>query len=161
MYEGNSGGPLISENGKLIGVNATRRDGEEFTFAIALGDIRRFIGTSTKQPLTQNALAKAPESKPCRPTRVAERRNAENTATLRFFDSKCSGKADTVQFVFDDGRSPFVAKASDLTGKIDMVAIQKNSAQEIYLRGKKNTIELESSPNNADTKLDKLEIKRP
>jgi S1-C subfamily serine protease len=161
LYEGNSGGPLISENGKLIGVNATRRDGEEFTFAIALGDIRRFIGTSTEQSLTQNALAKALVSKACRPMRVAERRNSENTATLSFFDSKCTGKADTVRFVFDDGRPTFIAKASDLSGKIDMVAVQKNSAQEIYLRGKKNTIQLESSPANAEAKVDKLEIRRP
>jgi hypothetical protein len=63
--------------------------------------------------------------------------------------------------VFDDGRSPFVAKASDLTGKIDIVAIQKNSAQEIYLRGKKNTIELESLSANAGTNVEKLEIRRP
>lgn len=161
LYEGNSGGPLISEGGKLIGVNATRREGEEFTFAIALSDVRRFIGTSTEQHPTPNALAKAPLPKECRPTRVAERRNSENTATLSFFDSKCSGTVDAVRFVFDDGRPAFVAKASDLGGKIDMVAVQKNSAQEIYLRGKKNTIELESLPANAEAKVDKLEIRRP
>jgi V8-like Glu-specific endopeptidase len=161
LYEGNSGGPLISENGKLIGVNATRRNGEEFTFAIALNDIRGFIGTATGQPPSSSALAKAPVSKACQPVRVAERRNTGNTATLSFFDSKCSGKADTVRFVFADVRPEFVAKTSDLTGKIDVIAAKKNNAQEIYLRGKKSTIQLESVPGNETTQIDRLEIKRP
>ena len=161
LYEGNSGGPLISEGGKLIGVNATRRDGEDFTFAIALSDIRRFIGTPSEQPARQNSLAKTSSSKTCQPARVAERRNTENTATLTFFDSKCTGKADTVRFIFDDGRPAFVVKASDLTGKIDVVAVQKKNAQEIYLHGKRDTIELESMPVNAQAKVDKLEIRRP
>jgi S1-C subfamily serine protease len=161
LYEGNSGGPLISDDGNLIGVNATRRDGEQFTFAIALSDIRRFIGTVTEQSLTSTALAKVPASKECRPTRVAARRNTEDTATLVFFDSKCSGKVDTVRFVFDDGRPAFVAKTSELTGKIDTVAVQNGRSQEIYLQGKKNTIKLENGPFDAYKEVEKLEIGRP
>lgn len=161
LYEGNSGGPLISDSGRLIGVNATRRDGEQFTFAIALGDIRRFIGTAAEQSLTPSVVAKAPVSKACHPVRVAERRNTENTATLVFFDSKCSGKADTVRFVFDDGRPSFVAKTSDLTGTIDIVAVQNQRSQEIYLRGKKNSIELEGTPISTERKIEKIEIRRP
>lgn len=161
LYEGNSGGPLISEGGKLIGVNAARREGEEFTFAVAVGDVRRFVGETPKNPLSENLTAKAASPSACRPARIAERRNADNTATMTFFDSKCSGKADMVRFVFDDGRPDLMARTSELGGRIDMVAINRKAGQEVYIRGKNSTIELEGEPTNANSKIDKLQVKRP
>ena len=40
---GNSGGPLLSNNGKLVGVNSMGREGEGLNFAIAVSEVKRFI----------------------------------------------------------------------------------------------------------------------
>ena len=132
LYQGNSGGPLVSDQGQLIGVNASKREGEQFTFAISLSEIRRFLGSDTAPFLVRV------ESEPvCKRSKLAEGRNLENTGTLVLYDTDCDGKADTQLLVPDDASKPFVtAKSFDGTGNVDMVRVQRGNSVSTYLGGK-------------------------
>ena len=59
---GNSGGPLISAEGRLVGINSFKSSGEALNFAVAVNDVKRFVESK------QNRLAKAPS--PARPKRT-------------------------------------------------------------------------------------------
>ena len=136
LYEGNSGGPLVSERGQLIGVNASKREGEQFTFAISLAEVRRFLGDSASAPAAAS-VARAEEQAACKRSKIAEGRNPDNTGTLTLYDTNCDGKADVQLMVPDDPGKPFVtAKSSDGTGKVNVVRVQKGNSVSTYLGGK-------------------------
>ena len=40
---GNSGGPLFSENGKIVGINTWGADGQNLNFAVAVDHAKEFI----------------------------------------------------------------------------------------------------------------------
>ena len=135
LYQGNSGGPLVSDQGQLIGVNASKREGEQFTFAISLSEIRRFLAGDAETFPAKEAFAKVDTA--CKRSKIAEGRNQENTGTLVLYDTNCDGKADAQLFVPDDASKPFVtARSSDGTGKVDMVRVQKGNSVSTYLGGK-------------------------
>lgn len=137
LYEGNSGGPLVSEEGHLIGVNASKREGEQFTFAISLSEIRRFLGNDTASASAKERLVGAESVPVCKRRKFAEGRNPENTGTLILYDTNCDGKADVQLMVPDDASKPFVlAKSSDGTGKVDIVREQRGNSVSTYLGGK-------------------------
>ena len=108
---GNSGGPLIDNDGNLVGVNSFKSKGENLNFAVTSLEVLSFIdGLST-------SLKKEPQKrKPKLSKKVAKKVDTNN-----------DGKPDT--FYIDDngdGKIDFVLKDSDHNGKPDMIGTDTN-----------------------------------
>jgi hypothetical protein len=111
---GNSGGPLLSESGKLIGINSFKESGEGLNFAVALSEISAFLNLPNAQVQSVSST--------CKPTRLYQGRNQENTGALTQIDSNCDGKADVFILLPDDTSKPRMALIdSNFDGKVDIV----------------------------------------
>lgn len=134
LYLGNSGGPLVSDNGRLIGINASKVEGEKFAFAIALQDIQRFLDQAQALPAQQ--VVHASPKTGCVPKEMARGRNADNTGTVALFDTNCDGKSDTQLLTLDGAADDLtIATSSDGSGRIDMVRAHKGARVSTYLSG--------------------------
>ncbi len=103
---GNSGGPLLSDLGHLIGVNAfirVERGVENLNFAVSVLDVRKFLAEPAGR-LAQNAERAAPQPEPqlCEPREYYSGRNLENNADIRLADVFCRGKANAILIFPDD-----------------------------------------------------------
>jgi S1-C subfamily serine protease len=136
LYTGNSGGPLVSENGQLIGINASKVEGEKFAFAIALPDIKRFLDRGG-EVRSETAGVSGPAKKfGCAHKQLARGRNADNTGTVALYDTNCDGKVDVQVLALDGAADDFViASSSDGSGRVDMVRAHKGASIETYLAG--------------------------
>jgi S1-C subfamily serine protease len=110
---GNSGGPLLAEDGKIIGVNSFKGEGEGLSFAVAAPDLRKFL--AAKSSVVAKQLSPAPkisdssEKSKCEPKLIFEGRDKNNDADIRQISLKCDGYAD-ITFVYpDDVKDPFLA----------------------------------------------------
>jgi len=118
---GNSGGPLIGESGKLLGVNTFKAEGGEgLNFAIAIGDVKRFIVRAGNR-LAEGNPAPAAKSA-CEPKEVSKWRDEKDSASIVGYDLQCSGKVDAVM-VYPDDKSQAVLLKMDrnLDGKADVI----------------------------------------
>jgi S1-C subfamily serine protease len=106
---GNSGGPLIDDDGLLIGVNSFMSEGEGLNFAVTVDEVQAFVKRGTNR-FAERAVDQAA---PCETQIVFEGRNDEDDAFVRTFDRNCDGVPDAalgvpdkesepVFFVFDD-----------------------------------------------------------
>lgn len=100
---GNSGGPLLSSDGKIVGVNSFRTKGSEgLNFAVASGDVTKFIN----QPEPPTTVA----AKTCdTATIVYEGRNKKDDAHMRSVSLKCDTYADIVYVLPDLKSDPMIA----------------------------------------------------
>lgn len=110
---GNSGGPLLAEDGKIIGVNSFKGEGEGLSFAVAAPDLRKFL--AAKSSVVAKKISPAPQSSEasqksqCEPKVIFEGRDKANDADIRQISLKCDSWAD-VTFVYpDDTKDPFLA----------------------------------------------------
>jgi hypothetical protein len=94
---GNSGGPLLTDDERLIGVNAFKVDGAEaLNFAISVSQVVSFLG----DPRAKKQGSSAAPS--CEAKQVWESRSDDNLGSLKGLDSDCDGKADSAIFIPDD-----------------------------------------------------------
>jgi S1-C subfamily serine protease len=99
---GNSGGPLLTEDGKIVGVNSFATPGaESLNFAIAAKEIRAFLANPNNGIRAETACAKAQI--------IFEGRNDENTAFIRTISLRCDDKVDVKVVVPDNKRDPILA----------------------------------------------------
>ena len=81
---GNSGGPLLSDLGNLIGVNSFKAGGEGLNFAVSVDEVRKFITRSG------NRLGQTPSAtkgdRGCKPKQLSKFRYEQNDATVVSFD---------------------------------------------------------------------------
>ena len=140
---GNSGGPLIDNDGYLIGVNSFKSKGENLNFAVTSLEVVDFIkGLKT-------SLKKEPE----------KRKPKVNKKIAKKVDTNGDGKADT--FYVDengDGKIDFVLKDSDHNGKPDMIGRDTNGDGKPDLiavdRGENGTLDIWYADTNYDGKPD-------
>lgn len=100
---GSSGGPLLSDTGDLIGVNAFKaKQGEGLNFAISVEDVRQFIAEPMKT-VSAPKIANTSTSK-CGPRVLYQGRNKDNDAFIKLIDTRCNGKGDMLYVVPDDTR---------------------------------------------------------
>ena len=120
---GNSGGPLLSDAGKILGVNSfSSTEGESLNFAVAVEDVAAFLRAGpTADPSGQVAARPTPAPK-CRPTMLFNGRNRDNTGRLTQVDSNCDRIADMFLIVPDDEKKPIQALFdTNFDGKIDII----------------------------------------
>jgi S1-C subfamily serine protease len=99
---GNSGGPLLTDDGKIVGVNSFGTKGAQgINFAIAARDIRSFLANPNNGMEAQNACTDAKV--------IFEGRNDKNTAFIRTISLRCDDKADITVVVPDNKREPIFA----------------------------------------------------
>jgi len=117
---GKSGGPLISDSGKLIAVNSFKADGEGLNFAVSVDEVKRFLARSGNR-LAEGRSA-PPAKSECVPKEVSKTRNKTDNATFVAVDTLCRGKIDAV-FVYPDDKSQAVQLKMDRNddGRPDVV----------------------------------------
>ena len=117
---GNSGGPLLSDLGNLIGVNSFKAGGEGLNFAVAVDEVRKFLGRAG------NRIAQAPKTAKsdtgCKPKELSKFRSEQNDATVVSFDMFCTGK-DTGELVTPDDQSQAIFLRLDRNGdgRVDLI----------------------------------------
>jgi S1-C subfamily serine protease len=135
LYEGNSGGPLVSEEGRLIGINASKRDKEAFTFSIALPEIQKFLG----EPADKIAAVKAKPPR-CKRKMTAEGRSERNDATVMLYDTNCDGKPDTSITVPDLANGEIIVAKVSAGNRIRIVRTSRQSETTTYLADRKGQV---------------------
>jgi S1-C subfamily serine protease len=101
---GSAGGPLLSDDGKLLGVNAfTDTTAQAINFAVSVVEVRRFLAE-----LNSDA-GSAKAANQCRGTVLFEGRDANNAGFIRSVSLKCSKTADLIIFLPDDKTQPMIA----------------------------------------------------
>lgn len=109
LNPGNSGGPLLGDSGKMIGVNSFKAQGETLNFAVAINEVEKFLAAAQAgayDPPSAVATAAAGALKPCEPKVVFEGRNKDNSGFVRTLDMYCSGKVTAALIVPDDKSKP-------------------------------------------------------
>jgi Trypsin-like peptidase domain len=126
---GNSGGPLLGDSGKILGVNSfSAAEGENLNFAISVHDLAAFVRAgpqlaSATQPPTSSAMpASAPPTSKCQTVKLYDGRSEKKDAHLVAYDTNCDRKADFHILTPDDKKKPIQALVdSNHDGKIDIV----------------------------------------
>jgi len=131
---GNSGGPLLDDSGRLVGVNAFKGTGEGLNFAIAVSDVDRFIR------LGHDRLASAPSAggvapgnkHECETKTLGKRRNADPPGQLYLLDVNCSGRVNAEIIEPDDPSKPLeMLLDTKGTGKINVIMVFKGRSDNI------------------------------
>jgi hypothetical protein len=104
---GNSGGPLISTEGKLIGVNTFKSDGEGLNYAVSVNEVRRLLTARTDRIATSKQVAPL-NTQTCTPKSYGVSRLDDNSGSVEMIDFDCSGKPFAVKVVPDDKAAPIV-----------------------------------------------------
>jgi S1-C subfamily serine protease len=103
---GSSGGPLISDAGKLIGVNSFKVDANEgLNFAVAVGEVEKFLAAAKNGEYEPKVAARP--AKPCKEV-LYEGRAPDDKGVLRNLDTDCTGKVTASLYVPDDKGEPVV-----------------------------------------------------
>ncbi len=98
---GSSGGPLLSDAGKIIGVNSFfRKGGAGLNFAISAKEINRFVnaGLRTSSPSTQQSRQQSRRQAAATPAGCARKLlleyHSKKGTLIQPFDTNCNGIAD-------------------------------------------------------------------
>jgi len=122
---GNSGGPLISEGGRLIGVNSFKEEGEALNFAVSVDEVRKFLTAAEGGAFEPKPPSAAP--KPCEVKILYDGRAPDNEASIRNVDLDCSGRVNATLYVPDDKSKPIVFRIDNNNdGKTDAWIIDEN-----------------------------------
>jgi S1-C subfamily serine protease len=115
---GNSGGPLLSDSGNLIGINSFKAGGEGLNFAVSVDDVTRFIA----RPGNKMAQDPKKSDRECKPKELSRFRTEQNDATVVAVDMFCTGK-DTAELVTPDsqGQAVFLRLDRNGDGRADAV----------------------------------------
>jgi S1-C subfamily serine protease len=101
INHGNSGGPLLGDDGQLVGVNTFGpKDTQGLNFAISARDVRAF--------LTSRVAQTEPEDQ-CKFRVLFEGRSKSNDAFIRNISLKCDDRADVSIVIPDDKTKPVMA----------------------------------------------------
>ena len=99
---GNSGGPLLSDDGNIIGVNSFGdKSAQGLNFAVAAKEITYFLRNQANGLEVLNSCDQAKT--------IFEGRNQNNTAFIRQISLQCDETPDLTLVAPDDRRQPFLA----------------------------------------------------
>ena len=111
ISSGNSGGPLLDNDGYLIGVNTwVRTDGQNINFAVAVSEVRAFIDRSNKgensppptQANTEPPNQSSNQEKSCETRVIREEDSKKTPGKVRRLDVGCTGKENAAMLTPND-----------------------------------------------------------
>jgi S1-C subfamily serine protease len=109
---GNSGGPLISDGGALIGVNSFKSaTGEGLSFAVAVDEVKKFLARSGSQQQTDSS----PKKPNCEAREVSRTRDKKGETTIIAYDLSCSGRVNA-NYIIPDKTSDAIVLTIDRNG---------------------------------------------
>jgi S1-C subfamily serine protease len=112
LNPGNSGGPLLSDSGGLIGVNSFIGAGEGLGYAVSVDDVKKFLAGSENRKSQEQSTNRRPD---CKAKELATFRSKENDATITSLDFFCNGN-DTAEYVVPDDNSKAIFLRVDRNG---------------------------------------------
>lgn len=117
LNPGNSGGPLLSDDLTIIGINSFVSDGEGLNFAVSAEDVKAFLAATTDR------AAPPPEKRipdGCKEVTLAEEPSKDPKGTYFLIDETCDGEGDYTLFEPKSKRDPLLYMFDDdEDGKID------------------------------------------
>jgi S1-C subfamily serine protease len=128
LNPGNSGGPLFSNNEKIIGLNSFLKRGQGLGYAVAAVELTRFLAMKESRLAPTVKERETPERTPasrtpsgrngCEPRALGK--EEKDGKSVVAYDTDCNGKPDTY-YVQDAGPPPseYVLIDSDEDGKIN------------------------------------------
>ena len=143
---GNSGGPLFSENGKIVGINTWGAEGQNLNFAVAVDHAKQFIKAN---PNIKNINTVDAVVKQTYPNAIAEDYNKNGVIDTWYVDMNKNGKIDTA-LVDDDedgfiegtliddnenGVFEYMALDSDKDGKVDLGWFDRDEDKKYDVKG--------------------------
>jgi S1-C subfamily serine protease len=128
MNPGNSGGPLLNEDGQLIGVvsfKAHNRDSsmpnEGLGFAVSVDEVRKFLAA----PASTTEL-RSPSGPDCEPKEIRRGRHQSRPADIVIFEFDCDWKATGMKLIPDDESKPIELQVDrNNDGKADVAFIDR------------------------------------
>lgn len=104
---GNSGGPLLNDDGQLIGVNTwVRTDAQNINFAVAVSEVTAFITRVNKgenmPPQTQENAESPNPGDSCKTRVVREEASTKTPGKVIRLDLGCTGKENAAMLIPDD-----------------------------------------------------------
>ena len=143
---GNSGGPLFSAKGKLVGVNTLKAGGENLNFAVAIKHVKAFI---KKNPYLKTINPAEPSIKKNYPNAKVQDYNKNGTIDTWYIDENKNGKIDMA--LVDDNEDGIIEATlldnnengiweiqiidDDNNGKPDRVLIDENEDKKVDVVG--------------------------
>lgn len=121
---GNSGGPLLDADGRLIGVNSFKSQGEALNFAVAVDDVRQFLSATTGRVAAAASTRGGANSADarCEPKKLYSGVDSKKLYTRIGIDADCDGKVDLELRLPLDESEPLHAVADmNSDGKADAV----------------------------------------
>jgi hypothetical protein len=118
---GSSGGPLLSDAVKLIGVNSFLKEGGEgLNFAIAVDEVKKFLTRKGNRSVEETTVAQNKNA--CEPKQVGSWRDKANGASIYGYDTNCSGKNNADLIVPDKQSDPIMLRVDrNGDGRADVV----------------------------------------
>jgi S1-C subfamily serine protease len=105
---GSSGGPLLSSEGKLLGVNAfSSAELDSIHYAVSANEVIALLATPGDQTPSSSPSKSIVLDQLCDTDVVQEFRNEKKKIRVQLFDLNCDGKIDTKFIRPDDENEPF------------------------------------------------------
>jgi hypothetical protein len=121
---GNSGGPLLDDEGKLVGVNSfSKAEGGMLNYAVASDEVSAFLTE------VDNKARPSTVQSECKNRVINDGFDARypQYATITRFDRNCDGQADADILISKDRSSPiYLIVDSQFIGKIDQVVVDED-----------------------------------
>jgi len=126
---GSSGGPLLDNSGKLIGVNSFAVEGEGLNYAVAVDEIRKLLGKKAvqkakkkKKPIQKTQIKQSQNEPKCNEAYDTTGAGWDNVLGCYYSPS---AKQPDLWLVFDTPDDPASSAALDTKGigRIDMVVV--------------------------------------
>lgn len=133
---GNSGGPLIDGNGRMVGVNtfgSANAQAQGLNYAVAVTEVERFLSTSGTRRAQRASDAKPQAQANCpndKPRVLKEYRNSTGDHTFIDLDLDCDGQVDLTARI-PDRADLAVRYTVERNGKTVMVFIDTTRTQKI------------------------------
>jgi S1-C subfamily serine protease len=97
ISHGSSGGPLLNDQGTLIGVNSFfNKNGQGLNFAVSIGDVKKFLSQSNDRFAPSKAAANLPTSvkAKCESKEIYRGKSKDGLSDVISIDTSCKGKID-------------------------------------------------------------------
>jgi hypothetical protein len=114
---------LLSDDGALVGVNSFKEKGESLNFAVALGEIRRFLAEKgDRLAASAEPAAPAERTDACEPNEVYSGKREKERWDVVGVDLDCDGKAEMeLRLPFDKKKPLQAAFDRNKDGVVDLL----------------------------------------